>query len=478
MTENKQKTKIVCTIGPASDSIEKMVGLIESGMSIARLNYSHGNFEKHAEVIKMLRKASEITGISIAILADLPGPKMRIGKIEPEQIQLIQGQTVCLTTDNIIGNENKFSVSFAKLPKVVKPGNTLFLNDGIIQLSVTEIKENEVICQVIVGGELRSNKGLNLPGINLGISAFTENDYLCLESALKNGVDAISQSFVNNAEDIIDVRAAATKLGYNPFIIAKIERADALTNLDQILNYTDGLMIARGDLGVEIPIEKIALVQKHIINTANLHGKPVITATQLLGSMTTNPRPTRAEVTDVSNAIIDGTDCVMLSEESAMGKYPLESVQMLSKIALTVENSRINNTSRRRQENLYRNDGSHVSDTISYNVQQSVYHLKALCVAVHTITGHIARMISRFKLPVWINAMTEDVSVYQSLHFSFGIHPILVSQLPESWNQYIKETISPNHEDNSSIVILVEGPTKNAPLSSHKMEIIDLLNPT
>ena len=316
------KTKIVCTIGPASQSPEVMERMLLAGMNIARLNFSHGDFSEHKAIIENLRAASVKTGRHLTLLADLSGPKMRIGKIADEPIELKVGDPFTLTTEDIIGDISRVSVSFNRLPQAVKPGDTLFLNDGFIQLEVISTAPSDVYCKVRVGGELRSRKGLNLPDIDLGISAFTDWDHKCLKFALENGVDAVSQSFVERASDIEEVRKAASDLGYSPFIIAKIERSGALEHIDEIMAAADGIMIARGDLGVEVPFEQIAVVQKRLMHLANMNAKPIITATQMLESMTDNRRPTRAEATDVSNAILDGTDCVMLSAESAMGKYP------------------------------------------------------------------------------------------------------------------------------------------------------------
>src|SRR5438093_1211806 len=270
-------------------------------------------------------------------MADLPGPKLRLGKIDPEPIQLLPGAHFTLTSEDIVGDTQRASTSFEPLPRVVKPGDRIFLNDGLVQLVVERVAGNDVECKVVVGGKLRSRKGLNLPGVDLGISAFTERDRACLEFALEAGVDAVSQSFVERAADIHAVRAAAAKIGGQPFVIAKIERADALAHFDEILAAADGIMVARGDLGVEVPIEEIAYTQKQLIAKANLAGKPVITATQMLESMRTNRLPTRAEATDVANAILDGSDAVMLSAETAMGQYPIEAVAMMSRIAREAE---------------------------------------------------------------------------------------------------------------------------------------------
>src|SRR3974390_591860 len=334
------KTKIVATIGPASESLATLRQMIRAGMNVARLNFSHGEFKTPRRVIRNIRAAEHATGQRVAIMADLPGPKMRIGNFGVEKIQLKAGDRFMLTTGDIVGDQQRVSLSFAKLPKVVKPGNGLSLNDGYIQLEVTGVKGTDVACVVKVGGELRSRKGLNLPGIDLGISAFTERDRECLEFALKNGVDAVSQSFVESAADLHTVRAAAQQCGRLPFVIAKIERSRALDHLDEILDAADGVMIARGDLGVGVPIERIAVVQKDIMRRPSLQAKPVITATQMLESMTAYRLPTRAEATDVSNAILDGTDCVRLSGGAALGAFPVEAVAMLARIAATVEATR------------------------------------------------------------------------------------------------------------------------------------------
>src|SRR6516162_5122754 len=274
------KTKIVATIGPASETSEMLERLIRAGLNVARLNFSHGDLTGHEERIQRIRSAAKAVGRRVAIMADLPGPKMRIGKIEPEPIQLHAGDNFILTVEEIVGTPQRVSVNFKDLPSVIKSGDRLFLNDGLVQLMVERVAGREVHCKVSVGGELRSKKGLNLPGIALGISAFTDHDRACLEFALKHGVDALSQSFVETAADIEAVRDAAKAIGKQPFLIAKIERSGAVKHFDEILRATDGIMVARGDLGVEVPIEEMAILQKQLIAKAVLAGKPVITATQ------------------------------------------------------------------------------------------------------------------------------------------------------------------------------------------------------
>ena len=333
MTLPNHKTKIVCTIGPASKSLRVMEQLLLAGMNVARINFSHGDFSSHGQVMADLRQAARNVDRRLAIMADLPGPKIRIGILAEEPIELAAGQEFVLTTAEITGNPTRVSVSFEPLPRVVQPGNRIYLNDGLIELEVQKTAGEEVTCRVLVGGELRSRKGLNLPGIDLGINAFTAHDRDCLKFALEHEVDAVSQSFVESAADIEALRRAASDAGSSPFVIAKIERSRALGNLEEIFQAADGIMVARGDLGVEVPIEQVPVIQKQLMHQANVLGKPVITATQMLESMTSSRRPTRAEATDVANAILDGTDCVMLSAESATGMFPVEAVTTLAKIA-------------------------------------------------------------------------------------------------------------------------------------------------
>ncbi|MDZ4183186.1 MAG: pyruvate kinase, partial [Candidatus Cloacimonadaceae bacterium] len=417
------KTKIVCTIGPATDSTEVMIRMIESGMNIARLNYAHGDFEQHAKVIKRLRAAAKKAGTDITIMADLPGPKIRIGLLKQESIILHPKDQIILTTEKIIGDWTRVSVTLPQLPKAVRHGDIIFLNDGLIQLKVREVENEEIICDIVVGGELRSNKGLNLPDTDLGISAFTERDAECLRSALESGVDAVSQSFVNGPEDILAVRKAARELGYDPFIIAKMERSGALDKIDEILHETDGMMIARGDLGVEIPIERLAIVQKRLIARANLWGKPVITATQMLESMVRNPRPTRAEATDVANAVLDGTDCLMLSEESAIGKYPIDAIKTLARIAAYTEANKNDVGISRAVTQTDGSDTPRITDIIAADVAHTVEKLKPELLIAHTVTGHTARMISRYKPSVWILAVSLDRGACRGMQFSYGVKP-------------------------------------------------------
>jgi pyruvate kinase len=445
--------------------------LIRAGLNVARLNFSHGDFSGHADRIGRIRAAERAVGRRVAIMADLPGPKMRLGKIDPEPIHLLAGDPFVLTSEDTVGNAQRVSMSFERLPKVVKPGDRLFLNDGLVQLIVDRVAGKDVHCKTVVGGELRSRKGLNLPGIDLGISAFTDHDRDCLEFALKNGVDAVSQSFVESGADIDTVRAAARSIGKEPFIIAKIERADALERFDEILKATDGIMVARGDLGVEVPIEEMAIRQKEIIGRANLAGKPVITATQMLESMISSRLPTRAESTDVANAILDGTDCIMLSGESAVGKFPEESVAMLAKIAAYTEAHRPPSKLNDLRALFSSKQPTTAAEAIASVVENALETVPCAAVFVPTRTGTTARMISRFKPSVWIVAVTCEVAASQALAFSYGVHPVQVPDEPEDWQQFPREWLR-EHQVPGKTAMLVSGPSARHPDASHRLEFL------
>jgi pyruvate kinase len=467
------KTKIVATIGPASRDPEVLQKIIKAGMSVARLNFSHGDFASHDEVIANLRAAAGRVGRRVAIMADLPGPKIRIGQLTEEPLWLRARGRLTLTTDDIVGDRERIPVNFSALPRAVRAGNTLFLNDGLINLKVLSVEGNDVHCRVQVGGELLSRKGLNLPGIDLGISAFTEHDRACLEFALSRGVDAVSQSFVASSADVDAVRGAAQELGGHPFIIAKIERATALDNLGAILRVADGVMVARGDLGVEIPIEKMAVVQKRLMSRANVLGKPVITATQMLGSMVRSRRPSRAEATDVANAILDGTDCVMLSEESAIGEHPVDAVAMLAKIARATEPHRRDYALKEAFKAHRKGNPARIVDLIASGVERTVVRAKPVAVIVPTLSGTTARSVARFRLPVWVTAFSTLDATCQSLQFSYGVHPVRVEEDLADWNEFARDWLRSRGVDRG-IALLTQGPSEEHPCNNHRMEIIEL----
>jgi pyruvate kinase len=450
-----------------------MEQMLLAGMNVARLNFSHGDFESHKRVIDTLRSASRATGRRVAIMADLSGPKMRIGKLKEEPVELKAGDVFTLTTKEIVGDVTRASVSFSRLPQAVKPGDALYLNDGFIQLEVSKVDRDEVRCKVVVGGELRSRKGLNLPDIALGITAFTDRDRECLRFAMEQGVDAVSQSFVESGKDIKAVREAAKELGHNPFIIAKIERSRALDQMESIFQEADGIMVARGDLGVEIPIEQMAVIQKRLMRRANQIGKPVITATQMLESMISYRRPTRAEATDVANAILDGTDAVMLSGESAMGHYPVESVAMLAKIAAEIEPHRRHVTVKEMFQGIDIRGKLRTAHLIAIGVEASLEYTSPAAVFVPTKSGATPRSLARFRPPVWIVAVSSQEATCQALQFSYGVHPVHEAEQPESWTDYARKWVE-DHGVEGDLVILTEGPSSKHPEANHRMELVEL----
>jgi pyruvate kinase len=473
MTSPPHKTKIVATIGPASESAAVLEQMIRAGMNVARLNFSHGEFAAHQRAIENIRAASKAVGRRVAIMADLPGPKMRIGKFGVEKIELKVGDEFTLTTDPIVGDQQRVSVSFPRLPQVVKRGDLLSLNDGYIQLEVTGVRAADVTCVVRVGGELRSRKGLNLPGIDLGISAFTDRDRECLKFALEHGVDAVSQSFVESAADLEAPRKAARDFGHDPFLIAKIERSRALERLDEILQAADGVMIARGDLGVEMPIERIAVVQKDIARRASQRAKPVIIATQMLESMTDHRLPTRAEATDVSNAILDGTDCVMLSGESATGTYPVEAVAMLAKIAAAVEPTRRHVSVKEMYAGADVASRVRPQHLIAVSVEASLEYLQPAAIFVPSATGGTARRLASLHLPVRIVAITSREQTCQDLQFSYGVTPVHEPALPSSWTEFARDWLG-RQKVPGEFAILTQRTPFDDPAGNHRMEIINL----
>lgn len=468
-----KKTKIVCTIGPASRTPATLAALIRAGMNVARINFAHGDLASHAQTVAMLREAVAHTGRRVAIMGDLPGPKLRIGALAAEPIQLETGGSFVLQTRETLGDATRASTSFAALPRVVRPGDRVFLNDGFVELVVEGIAGDEVRCRVQVGGELRSRKGMNLPGIDLGISAFTEQDREILAFAAAQRLDAVSLSFVQGAADVDALRAAARALDYDPFVIAKVERSRALENLDEILASADGLMVARGDLGVEIPIEQVAVAQKDIIRRANRVGKPVITATHMLESMTGSRRPTRAEATDVANAILDGTDCVMLSGETAVGRYPVEAVTTMAAIARATEAERPSGLMASLLEAQRARGELSEEDVISLTVYFAVEALRPDVVCTPSDSGGTPRRIGRFRLAVPIVAFSDSGKACQDLQFSYGVEPVHLADRPPSWSRFIWQWA----QEQACVarrVLLTQGTSVQQPGGRTRIEIIHL----
>jgi len=422
-----KKTKIVCTIGPSSSSREMLKALMEAGMDVARLNFSHGTYEDHKKVFDAIRELALEINKPIAILQDLCGPKIRTGNIANEPINLIPGNEIILTTREVPGDANEISISYEGLPADLKPDNIILIDDGLLELRVLETNKTDIKCRVITGGPLLSHKGINVPGVKLSISSITEKDIKDLHFGIDIGVDYVAISFVRSAEDILQIKEEMGKRDVHIPVIAKIEKHEAITELEKILQVADGIMVARGDLGVEVPMEEVPLIQKMLIKRCNEISKPVITATQMLDSMIRNPRPTRAEVTDVANAIFDGTDAIMLSGETASGKYPLESVKMMATIAEYVEKSL---PSRCHETRMDISPGA--TEAISLATSQMAEELKAKAILVSTSSGRTAKVISKYKPKAPILAATSSPETIRRLALSWGVFPLKVSPTPDT----------------------------------------------
>jgi len=420
-----RRAKIICTIGPASRSPEMMRALMLNGMDVARFNFSHGGPNLQAEHIANLRQVSEELGQPVALLQDLQGPKIRTGPITGGVVTLEQGQTFTLTTRNVPGDETCVSTIYQALPRDCRRGDTILLDDGLIALQVESTTETDVICTVSDAGTLKPNKGINLPGVKVSAPALSEKDRHDVEWGIANGLDYVALSFVRQPEDVRELQRLIAARNSTMQVIAKIEKPEAINELDEILAAADGVMVARGDLGVEMPPEEVPLLQKRIIKAANDAGKIVITATQMLESMTTNQRPTRAEASDVANAVLDGTDALMLSGETASGAYPLESVRMMARIVTEVEDS-IDETWHQR---LYRR--RNITD-FTIAVCEAAAHaadaLNASAIACFTETGNVARWLAKFRPRVPIIAFTPHPDVARQLQLVWGVQPLPVER--------------------------------------------------
>lgn len=414
-------TKIVCTIGPASQSPEIIRALVQNGMNVARLNFSHGDHAEHQEKIRIIRMVSGELDQPVAILQDLGGPKIRVGIIPDPGVRLEVGRTFVLTNQPVQGTSERVSVSYPHLPEEVKEGDPILLADGFIELVVKGTTRSEISCEVITGGLLTSHKGLNLPTRSIQAPSLTDKDREDLLFGLENDVDYVALSFVRTAEEIVGVREIIDNRGKDTPIIAKIEKHEAVDHIEEIMEVADGIMVARGDLGVEIPLEEVPVVQKMLIRRANASGKPVITATQMLRSMVDSPRPTRAEATDVANAVLDGTDAVMLSEETAMGGYPVKSVQFMTRIVESAERHFPHD----RYLQLAPKKG--VSQSVAYAACVLANHLDARAIIAPTQSGQTARHISRFKPRQPIIALSANEDTVRRLTLCWGCLPRLVA---------------------------------------------------
>ncbi len=421
-----RRAKIICTIGPACNSEAAMRDLLRLGMDVGRLNFSHGSHEDHARNIERLRRAAEKENRTVCILQDLQGPKIRTGRLERhEPVELKSGSTVTITPRDIVGTAARISTTFPDLASELAPGARVLLRDGLIELRVRTVRGSDIVCDILNGGMLGEHQGINLPGTALSIPALTEKDRKDLEFGLKHGVDAVALSFVRSAADVNMVRRIVAGRGSDTPLIAKLEKPQAIDHLEEILEACDGVMVARGDLGVEMAPEKVPVIQKHVIRRAAQWRKPVITATQMLESMIDNPRPTRAEASDVANAIFDGSDSVMLSAETASGHYPREAVAMMSRIVIEAESNMGEFTLPRRRRDRH---GLSIAETICESIAHAAEDLPMGAIAVFTETGNTARMISKYRPQAAIYAFTHNATVAQRTNLYWGVNPVKCAQ--------------------------------------------------
>ncbi|ACL76897.1 pyruvate kinase [Ruminiclostridium cellulolyticum] len=419
-----RRTKIICTLGPASDNEDILRKMMLGGMSLARMNFSHGTHEEHKKRADLVKKIREELNLPIPLLLDTKGPEIRTGKFKNDQAILKENNEFILVNEDILGDETKCTITYKELYKDVSRGSKILINDGLVELEVTEIKNKDIYCRVLNGGAVGNHKGINVPGAEIKLPSLTEQDIDDIKFGIKNDFDIIAASFVRKASDVVEIRKVLEKNGGKDIlIIAKIENREGIKNFNDILKVSDGIMVARGDLGVEIPVEEVPIVQKNIIEKCYQNGKPVITATQMLDSMIRNPRPTRAEASDVANAIFDGTSCVMLSGETAAGKYPIETIEVMAKIAEKAEKSMDywNRFATARTEL-----DTSVTNAISHATCTTALDLKAAAIITVTQSGHTARMIARFRPACPIIATTANPKVQRQLNLSWGVMPYLV----------------------------------------------------
>lgn len=424
---NDRKTKIVATIGPASDSPNQLQTLLAAGMNVARLNFSHGSHDEHGRRIGRLRRLAETAGRPLAILQDLAGPKVRIGGFAAGSIELQAGGRFTLTTRPVVGDRDAVSVSYARLPQEVRPGDTLLLADGQIELEVRQVGDHDIRCAVVVGGTLSANKGVNCPSGLMGLPILDEQDSADLRFGIERGVDYIGLSFVRTADDVATVKRAIAACGSETPVIAKIETQAALGNFSEILAAADGIMIARGDLGIETPFARVPHIQKRLIREANQQAKPVITATHMLVSMVTAPRPTRAEVADVANAVLDGSDAVMLSEETAVGRYPDRAVRTMAAIAQETEQT----LTRRLDWSVPPDRRDAEADALARAACDIAATLEVAALATVTVSGFTALRIAKYRPPQPIVAVTPQSETYRRLALVHGVIPVLLPTATE-----------------------------------------------
>lgn len=458
MRKSMRKTKIICTLGPATDNEEVMRKLIESGMNVARFNFSHADYEEHLKRLKMLRRIRNELGLPVAALLDTKGPEIRIKKFANEKITLTQGQEFILTTEDIIGDETRVSVTYKDLPSDVSEGSRILIDDGLVEMMVKKKTDTELLCEVMNDGIISNNKGVNLPGAELSMPFISEKDREDIIFAAKNGFDFIAASFVRNASDIEEVRAILKEHnGERLQIIAKIENMQGVDNIEEIIAAADGIMIARGDMGVEIPGEEVPVLQKKIIKLVYNAGKPVITATQMLDSMIKNPRPTRAEATDVANAIYDGTSAIMLSGETAAGKYPVQALQTMVRIAERAEED-IDYKKRFRAMGM--SESPDVTEAISHATCTTAHDLNAKAIITVTKSGRTARKISQCRPACMIMGCATHPQVWRQLNLSWGVVPLHIREEQDTFELFehaVREAMEQGYVEEGDLTVITAG---------------------
>ncbi len=417
----RRKTKIICTIGPASESPEKLRALMRAGMNVARLNFSHGTHEEHAGRIAAIRSVAAELGLHIGIMLDTKGPEIRTGLLRDKKVQLVAGERITLTTEAVSGTAERVQVSYSNLPQELKQGDVILVSDGLLSLEVEETTETEIRCRILNGGELGERKGVNIPGVRIALPFLSEQDKQDILFGIEQQVDFIAASFVRSGQDVLDIRRLLEQHGADIDIIAKIESQSGVDNLAEIIPLTDGVMVARGDLGVEVPPEEVPLVQREIISRCSQAGKTVIVATQMLDSMMNNPRPTRAEISDVANAVFDAADAIMLSGETAAGKYPVESAEMMHRIALKAE-SVVPYEARFRRS--WAEEGLNLTDAISYATCSTAVNMNIPAIVTATRSGNTARRVAKYRPRAEIIAVTPSEAVCRRLALSWGVRAV------------------------------------------------------
>lgn len=467
-----RKTKILCTIGPATDTVDKLVKLIENGMDVARLNFSHGGHDYHKTLIENIRKASEITGKALPILQDLQGPKIRTGEVENGGVELTDGQKFVITTDDIeTGTSERVSTSYKDLVKDLRKNRILLLDDGYIILHIDDISGKDIMTTVKKGGILKNNKGIIAPGLSFSAPSISDKDREDLKFGLEHGIDVVALSFVRSVVDLYELKTTMKIFGRVAPIVAKIERPEAIDHIDEIIEEAHSIMVARGDLGLELPPEQVPIVQKELVNKCNFHGKPVITATQMLESMIQNPRPTRAEASDVANAVIDGSDCVMLSGETSVGKYPMEAVEYMDKIVKEVEKEYYGKNS---QFKINQHPTEEVSDAMGRASCVIAEQINAAAIVTETSSTFTAKNIAKYRPKIPIIGITADPSIQRRLNFVWGVESILIHNggLGDNLENLSECLLKKNYINKDDYVVYIAGLSRSGYLPENIIKVI------